>query len=145
MAYRIHLDVERNRWYLTASWTCPTLKTIPLEAARTKGVVGVDTNADHFAAYRLDGHGNPVGDPRQFFFDLSGGTTHRDAQIRHAITRLLHWVKRCQVQAIGIEDLDFAQAKTREKHGGRKRFRRIVSGMPTGKLRTQCHLVKPLG
>jgi hypothetical protein len=63
VAYRIHLDVQRGRWYLTASWQRPVVKTIPLEAARANGVIGVDTNADPFAAYRLDTHGNPVGDP----------------------------------------------------------------------------------
>jgi IS605 OrfB family transposase len=51
--------------------------------------------------------------------------------------RLLHWAKRCGVKAIGIEDLDFAQEKTREKHGRRKRFRQLISGMPTGKLKAR--------
>lgn len=63
VAYRIHLDVARGRWYLTTSWTRPTVKTIPLAMARAKGMAGVDTNADHFAAYQLDAHGNPVGAP----------------------------------------------------------------------------------
>ena len=30
---------------------------------RAEGMVGVDTNADHLAAWRLDAHGNPVGEP----------------------------------------------------------------------------------
>ncbi|WP_240351250.1 transposase [Streptomyces olivoreticuli] len=137
VAYRIHLDVERGRWYLTASWQRPAVRTIPLASARAEGMVGVDTNADHFAAYRLDGHGNPAGDPRRFFFDLSGSADHRDAQIRHALTRLLHWAKRCGVAAIGIENLDFAQEKTREKHGRRKRFRQLISGIPTGKVKAR--------
>ncbi|MFF9015941.1 recombinase family protein [Streptomyces sp. NPDC014870] len=134
VAYRIHLDVTRDRWYLTASWTKPIVKTIPLAAARAEGMVGVDTNADHFAAYRLDQHGNPVGEPRRFYYDLTGSADHRDAQIRHAISRLLHWAKRCGVKAIGIENLDFTAEKTREKHGRKKRFRQLISGIPTGKL-----------
>ncbi|MEV6105981.1 IS200/IS605 family accessory protein TnpB-related protein [Streptomyces sp. NPDC051940] len=137
VAYRIHLDVERGRWYLTASWQRPVVQTVSLETARAQGMVGVDTNADHFAAYRLDIHGNPVGDPRRFFYDLSGTAAHRDAQIRHAITRLLHWAKQCGVAAIGIEDLDFTAEKTREKHGRRKRFRQLISGIPTGKLKAR--------
>ncbi|MEW2491913.1 IS200/IS605 family accessory protein TnpB-related protein, partial [Streptomyces sp. NPDC048411] len=72
VAYRIHLDVDRGRWYLTASWQRPVVQTIPLATARARGVVGVDTNADHFAAYRLDQHGNPIGDPHRFPYDLSG-------------------------------------------------------------------------
>ncbi|WP_326811093.1 transposase [Streptomyces scopuliridis] len=137
VAYRIHLDVARGRWYLTASWTRPAVKAVPLETARAQGMVGVDTNADHFAAYRLDRHGNPVGDPRRFSYDLSGTAAHRDAQIRHALTRLLHWTKQTGAQAIGIENLDFAAEKTREKHGRKKRFRQLISGMPTGKLKAR--------
>ncbi|MFE3449426.1 IS200/IS605 family accessory protein TnpB-related protein [Nonomuraea sp. NPDC059194] len=137
VAYRIHYDVPRGRWYLNASWQRPVVKTVPLEAARAKGMVGVDTNADHFAAYRLDACGNPVGDPHRFFYDLSGTAPHRDAQIRHAITRLLHWAEGAGVAAIGIEDLDFTAEKTREKHGRNKRFRQLISGMPTGRLKAR--------
>ncbi|MFE7242857.1 IS200/IS605 family accessory protein TnpB-related protein [Streptomyces sp. NPDC057580] len=137
VAYRIHLDTQRGRWYLTASWQRPVVKTIPLETARARGMIGVDTNADHFAAYHLDQHGNPMGDPRRFGFDLSGTADHRDAQIRHALTRMIHWAKRVGVAAIGIEDLDFTTEKTREKHGRRKRFRQLISGIPTGKLKAR--------
>ncbi|MDX2396210.1 MULTISPECIES: transposase [unclassified Streptomyces] len=137
VAYRIHLDVQRGRWYLTASWQRPVVRTIPLESARAKGMIGVDTNADHFAAYRLDRHGNPVGDPHRFHYDLSGSANHRDAQIRHAITQVLHWAKSCGVAAIAIEDLDFTAEKTREKHGRKKRFRQLISGIPTGKLKAR--------
>ncbi|MCW2930406.1 MAG: hypothetical protein JWM19_1368, partial [Actinomycetia bacterium] len=130
-------DAERGRWYLTASWQRPVVKAIPLEAARSGGMIGVDANAGHFAAYRLDRHGKPAGDPHRFSCDLSGAAGHRDAQVRHAITRLLHWARRCGVAAIGIEDLDFAHEKTREKHGRNKRFRQLISGMPTGKLKAR--------
>ncbi|QLE74472.1 IS200/IS605 family element transposase accessory protein TnpB [Streptomyces rectiverticillatus] len=137
VAYRIHLDVERGRWYLTASWSCPVTKTIPIQSALAGGVIGVDTNADHLAAWRLDGHGNPIGQPRRFSYDLSGSADHRDAQVRHALSRLLNWTKTCGVKAIAVEDLDFQAEKTREKHGRKRRFRQLISGMPTGKLRTR--------
>jgi len=137
VAYRIHYDPERGRWYLTASWQRRAVRTIPLQTARAGGMVGVDTNADHFAAYRLDACGNPTGDPLRFPYDLSGSADHRDAQIRHAITQLLHWAGDCGVKAIGIENLDFAQDKTREKHGRNKRFRQLISGFPTGDLRAR--------
>ncbi|WP_330248270.1 MULTISPECIES: IS200/IS605 family accessory protein TnpB-related protein [unclassified Streptomyces] len=137
VAYRIHLNTDRGRWYLTASWQRPAVQTIPLGTARARGMIGVDTNADHFAAYRLDRHGNPIGEPHRFGYDLSGTAGHRDAQIRHALTRLINWAVRVGVAAIGIEDLDFTPEKTREKHGGRKRFRQLISGMPTGKLKAR--------
>ncbi|MGW4076574.1 IS200/IS605 family accessory protein TnpB-related protein [Streptomyces asiaticus] len=136
IAYRIHEDTSCGRWYLTASWTIPPVKTVPLAAACTNGLVGVDTNADHLAAWRLDTHGNPVGEPLRFGFDLSGPAPHRDAQVRHALIRLLHWAKRHGL-AIAIEDLDFTTDKTREKHGRRKKFRNLISGMPVAKLRAR--------
>ncbi|WP_433509160.1 IS200/IS605 family accessory protein TnpB-related protein [Nonomuraea sp. CA-143628] len=137
VAYRIHLEVARGRWYLTASWQHQPTTIIPLQAALAGGVIGVDTNADHLATWRLDGHGNPIGNPRRFGYDLSDAAGHRDAQVRHALTRLLHWARECGVAAIAIEDLDFAHDKTREKHGRNKRFRRLISGMPTGRLRAR--------
>jgi IS605 OrfB family transposase len=137
IAYRIHLDTGRDRWYLTAAWQIPPTPTRPIEAALAHGVIGVDMNADHLAAWRLDIHGNPVGAPRRFFYDLTGTREHRDAQVRHALTRLLHWARTCGVKAIAVEDLDFSADKTREKHGRRKRFRQLISGMPTGKLRAR--------
>ncbi|MGW7289934.1 IS200/IS605 family accessory protein TnpB-related protein [Streptomyces sp. NPDC054847] len=137
VAYRIHHDVDRGRWYVTASWQTPVSKTVPPAAALADGVIGVDMNADHLAAWRLDTHGNPCGEPRRFPYDLTGPAGHRDAQVRHALTRLLHWATSCGVKAIAVEDLDFTAEKTREKHGRRKRFRQLVSGMPTGRLRAR--------
>ena len=93
VAYRIHYDVHRERWYVDASWRRKDLPVIPMDALRAGGVIGVDTNADHLAAWRLDEHGNPVGAPRRFDYDMTGTATRRDAQLRHALTRLLHWAK----------------------------------------------------
>jgi hypothetical protein len=143
VAYRIHLDVARGRWYVTASWQIPVAKTVPLAAALADGVIGVDMNADHLAAWRLDIHGNPTGNPRRFSYDLTGTAGHRDAQVRHALTRLLHWARTCGITAIAVEDLDFTAEKTREKHGRKRRFRQLISGMPTGRLRARLH--QPLG
>jgi IS605 OrfB family transposase len=68
---------------------------------------------------------------------MTGTATRRDAQLRHALTRLLRWAKATDAAAIAIEDLDFTDSKTREKHGSRKRFRQLISGIPTGKLRAR--------
>ncbi|MEF9901932.1 transposase [Streptomyces sp. P9-A2] len=137
VAYRIHHDPARARWYVTASWQTPASPAVPLAAALAHGVIGVDLNADHLAAWRLDAHGNPTGNPRRFSYDLSGTAEHRDAQVRHALTRLLHWALTCGAKAIAVEDLDFTAEKTREKHGRKRRFRRLVSGLPTGRLRAR--------
>ncbi|WSQ15402.1 transposase [Streptomyces sp. NBC_01231] len=137
VAYRIHHDVARGRWYVTASWQRAAAPVLPLEAALARGVVGVDMNDDHLACWRLDVHGNPVGEPQCFFYDLTGNADHRDAQIRHALTRLLHYTRRCGAAAIAIEDLDFREGTSREKHGRSKRFRRLLSRFPTAKLKAR--------
>ncbi|MDH6624819.1 IS605 OrfB family transposase [Streptomyces sp. LBL] len=134
VAYRIHHDPVRGRWYVTASWQRAAVPVLPLEAALARGVVGVDMNDDHLAAWHLDVHGNPVGAPQRFFYDLTNSAEHRDAQIRHALSRLLHHTRRCGAAAIAIEDLDFTDSTSREKHGRNKRFRRLISRFPTAKL-----------
>ncbi|WSQ15431.1 transposase [Streptomyces sp. NBC_01231] len=137
VAYRIHHDPARGRWYVTASWQRAAVPVLPLEAALARGVVGVDMNDDHLACWRLDVHGNPVGEPQRFSYDLTGSTEHRDAQIRHALTRLLHHARRCGAAAIAIEDLDFSDGTSREKHGRNKRFRRLLSRFPTARLKAR--------
>ncbi|MFF0084349.1 IS200/IS605 family accessory protein TnpB-related protein [Streptomyces canus] len=137
VAYRIHHDTRRDRWYLTASWQRAAAPTLPLEAALARGVVGVDMNDDHLAAWQLDVHGNPISEPQRFLYDLTRSTQHRDAQIRHALTRLLHYTRCCGASAIAIEDLDFTDGTSREKHGSTKRFRRLISRFPTAKLKAR--------
>ncbi|SMC86389.1 transposase, IS605 OrfB family, central region [Kibdelosporangium aridum] len=137
VAYRIHEDVVRGRWYITAAWHRPPTVSTPLRVAIADGAVGVDANEDHLAAWRLDRHGNPVGQPRRFDYELSGTADHRDAQIRHALTRLLHWATSTGEPAVAIEDLNFDREKTREKHGRNTRFRRLISQFPTRRLRNR--------
>ncbi|MCK9868642.1 transposase [Nocardiopsis dassonvillei] len=141
VAYRLHLDTGRGpgrgQWYVTASWTPAPVPQVPWEAALAHGVVGVDANADHLAAWRLDTRGNPIGNPRRFAFELSGKSQHRDAQVRHALSRLLRWATAQGVRAIAVEDLDFSAEKSREKHGRRKKFRQLISGFPTARLRSR--------
>jgi IS605 OrfB family transposase len=105
-------------------------------------VVGVDLNDGHIALRRLDRHGNPVGAARRIDIDLSGSSARRDAQVRHAITGLLHYTRRHGITTVAVEDLNFADARTigRETMGrGQrgKRFRRTVSGIPTAVFRNR--------
>ncbi|KOV92196.1 transposase [Streptomyces sp. NRRL B-3648] len=137
VAYRIHHDVLRDRWYVTASWRRAAVPALPVEAALARGVVAVDMNDDHLAVRRLDAHGNPVGRPQSFAYDLSGSAQHRDAQLRHALTRLLHFTRRSGAVAIAVEDLDFTDGAGREQFGRNKRFRRLVSRFPTARLRVR--------
>ncbi len=45
--------------------------------------------------------------------------------------------------SIAIEDLGFQAEKTREKHGRRKRFRELISGMPVAGLRARLVSMGP--
>jgi IS605 OrfB family transposase len=146
VSYTITRKPGRAGVYLTAAWatkpekpcTCPEK---PGSGVRAAGpVVGVDLNDGHLAVRRLDAHGNPVGRPERIEFGLTGSTARRDAQVRHAITRLIHLSKRHHIAAIAVEDLNFADARaTGRETMGRgqrgKRFRKTVAGIPTAVFR----------
>ncbi len=76
VAYTIHHDPTRDRWYVTAAWQRKDAPVVPIDAALAAGCIGVDTNDDHLAAWCLDLHGNPVGEPRRFFSNLAGTGWH---------------------------------------------------------------------
>jgi IS605 OrfB family transposase len=151
VSYIITRRPGRAGRYLTAAWARPS---VPYWAGRGNGcapggdvyaggpVVGVDLNDGHLALRRLDAHGNPAGAAERIDVDLSGTSARRDAQVRHAITRLIHYTRRHGITTIAVEDLDFADARAtgRETMGrGRrgKRFRRTVAGIPTAVFRNR--------
>lgn len=150
VSYTITRKAGRAGRYLTASWAIPSLPYWAGRAGTDAGedvyapgpVVGVDLNDGHLAVRRLDTHGNPVGAAGRIDIDLTGSASRRDAQVRHAITRLMHYTRRHHINAIAVEDLDFADARTTGREtmgrGARgKRFRRTVSGLPTAVFRTR--------
>jgi hypothetical protein len=157
VSYTITRRQGRAGRYLTAAWAVPSL---PYQVGRDNDctpdgdvyaggpVVGVDLNDGHLALRRLDAHGNPVGTAQRINVDLSGTSARRDAQVRHAITRLIHYTQRHRITTIAAEDLDFADARATGREtmgrGARgKRFRATVSGIPTAvfrrRLAAQAH------
>ena len=154
VSYTITRRPARAGVYLSAAWTTNSGAygdgpTVPDSVARATGpVVGADLNDGHLAVRQLDQHGNPVGRPERIEFSLAGSTARRDAQVRHAITRLIRHTRRHAIAAIAVEDLNFADARaTGRETMGRgqrgKRFRRTVAGIPTGvfrkRLAAQAH------
>ena len=135
----VRLDVQpstgakgRLKTYLRIVWVRPTPETLELKDARAGGVVGVDLNADHLAAIRLDISGNPVRRPVRVPLDLAGAAAKaRDGRLRAAITSVLEHAKTTGATAIAVEDLDFTDSKSREEFGHRKAFRHIIAGFPT--------------
>lgn len=140
LTYDITRD-RRGRWYLDASWTYPSTPLPSLETLRTQPTLGVDLNAGHLDAAVIDEHGNVIGTPVRLGLDLAGrSTAGRDAQLRHAVTRLIHLARANGCASVSIEDLNFAEAREsgRESMGrGRrgKTFRRTVAGIPTTRFR----------
>jgi IS605 OrfB family transposase len=154
VSYTIARAPGRAGVYLTAAWaTNAETDGIASQAPDLKDwaagpVAGVDLNAGHLAVRRLDACGNPAGRPERVEFSLTGSAARRDAQIRHAISRLIRSTRRHHIDAIAVEDLNFADARVvgRETMGrGRrgKRFRKTVAGIPTAvfrkRLTAQAH------
>lgn len=139
--YDISYDPVKERWYVDASWSYGDTPVPRLETLISTGLVGVDLNADHLAACRLDASGNPVGAPISIPLELAGRSAgSRDGQLRASITALLDFARDTGCQTIAVEDLNFQRARdTGRETMGRgargKRFRRTVSSIPTGRFR----------
>ncbi|MDA8295323.1 MAG: hypothetical protein M0004_01830 [Actinomycetota bacterium] len=140
IAYGVSYDAAKRRFCLDASWTFKDEQVPSPEELAEHNLLGVDLNADHLAAFVLDRFGNPVGSPHTVSLVLEGlATSTRDARIRQAISELIAIARSSDARAIAVEDLDFTAAKatSRETLGRRKRFRRIVHGLPTGRFRAR--------
>jgi hypothetical protein len=139
--YDITYQRERRRWYLSASWRLPTPAARTVQQAVVAGVLAVDLNAGHLACWQIDPDGNPIGTGIDLPLALEGlSASTRDGRLRAAISRLLDVAHQRECTAIGIENLDFTDARTsgRETMGrGRRgrRFRRVVAGIPTRQFR----------
>jgi len=141
VSYAITRKPGRAGVYLTASWGLPQ----PPDDGEVRAhgpVIGVDLNDGHLAVRRIDACGNPVGQPLRIEFSLTGTSARRDAQARHAISRLIRHARAHKITTIAVEDLNFADARdTGRETMGRgqrgKRFRRTVAGIPTAVFRSR--------
>ena len=138
--YDISLDTAKRRWCVDASWRIKPVQPPPLEELRRQRVLGVDLNADQLACWPLDDGGNPIGQPCTIPVQLSDLPARtRDGRLRSAVADLVRLATSSGCQSIAIENLDFAEVRQigRETLGrGRrcKRFRSIVSGIPTRRV-----------
>lgn len=143
--YDISHDPARDRWYIDASWRTPPGPAPALQDVRQAAVLAVDLNHGHLAAWAVTPDGNPAGPPVTIPLDLAGlPASQRDGRLRAAISELTRLARQHGCRAVVIEDLDFADGREqgRERHGSRpsrgrrgRGFRRLVSGIPTGKFR----------
>jgi hypothetical protein len=141
--YDIAYQPERRRWYLSGSWRLPTPAALTVHQVVAGGVLAVDLNAGHLACWQIDRHGNPVGVGVDIPLALDGlPASTRDGRLRGAISTLLDVAHKRGCRAIGIEELNFTDARqTGRERLGRgprgKRFRRTVSGIPTRQFRNR--------
>jgi IS605 OrfB family transposase len=142
-AVRLDVDViadrrGRGKVMLRIAWVRTPLPPLTLQQARTGALVGVDLNAHHLAAARLDDAGNPIGRPVRIPLELDQlSTSLRDARLRAAITALLGFAEATGARTVAVEELGFTDDTTREKQGRNRRFRRLLSGFPTLAFRTR--------
>jgi IS605 OrfB family transposase len=143
--YDISHDPARDRWYLDASWKAAPVPAPSLEDLRQAPVLAVDVNHGYLAVVAVAPDGDILGAPATIRLDLAGRpATVRDGRLRAAVTTLIVTAREHGARAVVIEDLNFAAARAegRERHGSRpshgrrgRAFRRLVSGIPTGKFR----------
>ena len=143
--YDISHDPARDRWYLDASWKAAPVPAPSLDDLRQAPVLAVDVNHGHLAVAAVAPDGNILGIPATIGLDLAGlPATARDGRLRAAVTTLIATAREHGARAVVIEDLKFAAARAegRERYGSRpshgrrgRAFRRLVSGIPTGKFR----------
>jgi IS605 OrfB family transposase len=143
--YDITFSPSAGRWHVDASWKTAPGPVPALEELRRCPVVSVDVNAAHLAVAVLAADGNVTGVPSTVPLDLAGlPAATRDGHLRAAVSRLIATATEHGARAVVIEDLDFADARAegRERQGSRpsrgrrgRGFRRMVSGIPTGKFR----------
>ena len=128
IAYRIALDPDRGRWYITATWSLPdTVPPTVAEVAASGRCLAVDVNAGHLDARILDACGNPIGTAAVEHIPQSGTAAQRLGSLREAVARLIKWGKDGGASFAAIEALDFADARAL----GRQQFRRGGAGRTT--------------
>ena len=143
VSYSIMFDPDKNRWYITASWTLQPADDQPsVEQIAVSGrCAAVDLNAGHIDARVLDVHGNPVGRPVRFEMPQEGASAQRLQHVRAAVNDLCVWAKDNNDAAyIAIEKLDFADIRAKGRNNRHRRgkagrtTRRKVAGIPTAQF-----------
>ena len=128
-----------GRWKIYCLWAedSPTEDEVPtLEQLRGRKVLGVDFNADHFACVVLDEHGNAVGAPVNFSFELEGSTARRLGVLAAVTQEMLDYAEEHGCRVLVVENLGFQDSKQvgRERGGfGKKgkQYRKMLHNFPT--------------
>jgi hypothetical protein len=149
---------HKRRWYIDASWAykedekvasigavvftgtttavstaaTATPTTPAIHAPTNSRILAVDLNADHIAAWVIDEHGNPVGQPYRIPLYLKGlSHSKREGHVRWAISQMIHIAIDQHCRFIACEDLGWADETGRDEYIQGPAFRRTISGFPT--------------
>lgn len=135
IAYTISRDTAKGRVCLDATWQPKAIELIK----DTGKTVGLDLNAEHLACWVMDKQGNPCGEPKDIPLLLKDlPTTTRDARLREALSKAIHYAKENRASSIAIEDLGWAEESKDSREQYSKRFRRTIHDIPTAKLRSRA-------
>ena len=132
VSYRFKRDGKGWRVFATTG-----MMDIPVVTDRSRGVIGVDLNADHLAIAETDASGNCI---NAFSVPLVtyGKSTHRaEAIIGDAVTSVVDYARKAG-KPIVIEKLDFRQKKA-ALEGESRRYSRMLSSFSYGKIKA-CFL-----
>ena len=141
VGYRIHLDVDKHRWYITAAWSIKPTTPPPdiADVNRAGNCLALDLNAGHIDGWVLDPTGNPIGAPIIVAIPQQGSSTTRLGNLGAALKQLFDHAETHNVTSIAVEQLDFQDARGQ----GRQKFkrgkagrttRRKIAGIPTAKF-----------
>ena len=132
ISYRFKRD--RKGWRVFAT---TDMMEVPVVTDRSRGVIGVDLNADHLAIVETDASGNYV---NAFSVPLViyGKSRHQaEAIIGDAVASVVAYAREVG-KPIVIEKLDFRQKKA-QLEGESRKYSRMLSSFSYGKIKT-CFL-----
>ena len=99
--------------------------------------MGVDVNDGHFDIMVSDICGNPCGQAKTIEFEVEGTSKQVKSSVLHALEKIRHIAERRHVECVFMEDLHgFLDSKSRVLNLGGRNFRRIVSRIPSGEIKT---------
>ena len=132
LTYQITYDTDKQRWYITCSWTLKPAasdqRTVE-QVARSGNCLATDLNAGHVAARVLDPCGNPIGSPLTVRIEQQGSSARRLSRVREAVDELHRWGKTRGATYSAVEKLDFTDVRTLGRQ--RRRTRRGKPGRTT--------------
>ena len=127
ISYRFKRDGKGWRVFVTTE-----VMDVPVVTDKSRGVIGVDLNADHLAVAETDVSGNYIHAFRVPLVTYGKSSHQAEALVGDAVTRAVEYAKRVG-KPIVIERLDFRRKKA-ALEGESRRYSRMLSSFSYGKV-----------